>query len=426
MLSAAENQLITRTGPGTPMGELFRRYWLPAMLSSELPEPDCTPARLRLLGEDLVAFRTTSGQVGVLDTYCPHRNANLFWGRNEEDGLRCVYHGWKFDTSGNCVDMPSEPPASRYSDKVKTPAYPAVERGGVVWVYMGSRERTPSVPDLEWTRVPDSHRLATKRIQHCNYLQNLEGEVDSAHVSFLHSSMLPRAFDSGVSFTDYDRHPVFDVKETGYGLAISARRDAPDDQYYWRVTQFLLPTYTMIPATPGGSISFTATVPIDDTNMVGLTVTWHPDRPLDEEEVSRIRSWTGVHTEVDSRFEPLRNLGNEYLIDRAAQKSGASYTGIRGIREQDLAVQEDQRGPVSDRVREHLGTSDRAVIATRRRLLHQLAELARGVEPAEPFHPEAYAVRSAAFTDARSLGWEFAGARFFVADAGREGLLATP
>src|SRR4051812_36026594 len=310
MLGAEDNIAITHSGPGTPMGELFRRYWLPAMLSEELPGPDCTPVKLRLLNEDLVAFRASNGSVGVIDQYCPHRNANLFWGRNEEDGLRCVYHGWKFDIEGNCTDMPNEPEASRFATKVKTQAYQAIDKGGVIWVYMGTKERTPEVPELEWTLVPESHRIVTKRYQHCNYLQNLEGEVDSSHVSFLHSREVTRDFgnsgaaegDGSASFTDYDKHPVFSYKETDFGLSISARRDAPSNQYYWRVTQSPMPTYTMIPATPGGSVSFTAAIPVDDLNMVGFTVTWHPDRPLDDAETARIRSWTGVHTEVDDQF----------------------------------------------------------------------------------------------------------------------------
>src|SRR3954454_9320736 len=173
MLSIDDNKLITRVGPGTPMGEVFRRYWLPAMLSSELPHPDCPPVKLRLLGEDLVAFRMTSGQVGVLDTWCPHRNANLFWGRNEEEGLRCVYHGWKFDAEGNCIDMPNEPESSVFANKVRQPAYQAIDAGGVVWVYMGPKEKTPALPELEWTKMPEGHLWATKRVQACNYLQNL-------------------------------------------------------------------------------------------------------------------------------------------------------------------------------------------------------------------------------------------------------------
>src|SRR3954447_20198162 len=187
MLSAKDNAYITRVGPGTPMGNLFRRYWLPALLAEELPEPDCPPIRLRLLGEDLGAFRTPSGAPAVLDTWCPHRNANLFWGRNEEDGLRCVYHGWKFDAAGNCVDMPNEPASSVFANKVRITTYQADDRGGLIWVYMGDPARAPRVPDLEFNYVPENQRLVTKRLQHCNYLQNLEGEVDSSHVSFLHS-----------------------------------------------------------------------------------------------------------------------------------------------------------------------------------------------------------------------------------------------
>jgi hypothetical protein len=281
---------------------------------------------------------------------------------------------------------------------------------------MGPRELTPQVPELEWTLVPESHRLATKRIQRSNYLQNLEGEVDSSHISFLHSRAAGlTAANAGVSGTD--RHPVFDVKETEYGAAISARRDAGPDEYYWRITQFLMPTYTIIPADPGGTLSFTSAVPIDDENMIGLTVTWRPEAPMSEEDVGRIKSWLGVHTEVDERYMPLRNRSNQYLIDRAAQKRGESFTGIRGIREQDLAVQEDQRGPISDRKREHLGTSDLGVIATRNRLLRQVRELQRGIEPKEPHNARAYRVRSAALTEKRSVPWEIAAAEHLVAGA---------
>ena len=424
MLSKDDNALLTKTGPGTPMGEVFRRYWLPAMLSEELPSPDCTPVKLRLLGEDLVVFRDTSGRVGVIDQYCPHRNANLFWGRNEEDGLRCVYHGWKFDVEGICVDMPNEPASSVFANKVRINTYSGIDRGGLIWVYMGDRDKTPAVPDLEFNYVPESHRLVTKRLQHCNYLQNLEGEVDSSHVSFLHSrggaGGVGAAFGDGAGLNDFDRAPLFEFKETDYGLAISARRDAPENKYYWRVTQFLMPTYTMIPSTPGGSVSFTAAIPVDDYEMIGITVTWHPDHPLEQDEIDRIRSWTGVHTEVDAKFEPLRHKGNSYFIDREAQSRGESFTGIRGIREQDLAVQEDQRGPLSAREREHLGTADLGVISTRRRLQRQVRDLINGIEPLEPNRPEAYRVRSAAFTDEPTADWQTAGAAFMKANPPRD------
>src|ERR1700722_431035 len=183
MLSKEENELLTQTGPGTPMGELFRRFWLPALLSSELPEPDCAPVKLTILSEDLVAFRDSEGRVGVLERYCPHRGSSLFWGRNEESGLRCVYHGWKFDVTGSCVDMPNEPMESRFREKIRTTAYPTEERGGVIWIYMGPKDLHPQMPELEWTLVPENQRYVTKRITACNYLQNVEGEVDSAHVS---------------------------------------------------------------------------------------------------------------------------------------------------------------------------------------------------------------------------------------------------
>ncbi|MBV8084860.1 MAG: Rieske 2Fe-2S domain-containing protein [Chloroflexi bacterium] len=394
MLSAQENELITRVGPGTPMGNLFRRHWLPAMLSTELPEPDCPPIKLRLLGEDLVAVRLTSGQVAVLHTYCPHRNANLFWGRNEEEGLRCVYHGWKFDVDGNCVDMPNEPPTSNFASKIKQPAYQALDRGGFIWVYMGPRELAPEVPHMDWMDVPDSHRVVHKRMQMCNWLQNLEGEVDSSHVSFLHSNLGQDGMR--VIGGSQDRHPVFSVVETEFGLAISARREAPNNQYYWRITPFQLPSYTIVPGTLGGLYIFTGAIPVDDSTMMGMTVMWNPEQAIE-------RSMPIV--DVDDKFHAVENKGNDYKIDRALQKT-TSYTGIRSVRVQDMAVQEDQRGPISDRTTEHLGTSDMGVIATRRLLLKQARQLEKGIEPAQPHTPEAYHLRSLAITVDRAVPWE--------------------
>ena len=186
MLTAANNEAITHTGPGTPMGEYLRRYWIPALCSRELAEPDGPPRRVRLLSEDLIAFRTTSGEVGLVQNACPHRGASLFFGRNEEEGLRCVYHGWKFDVTGRCVDMPSEPAESNFKTKVTARAYPTIERGGFVWAYMGPAELQPVLPEYGWTLVPDGHVLTSRRIQECNYLQAIEGGIDSAHVPFLH------------------------------------------------------------------------------------------------------------------------------------------------------------------------------------------------------------------------------------------------
>jgi phthalate 4,5-dioxygenase len=413
MLSQEDNELLARVGPGTMMGDVFRQYWLPLLLSTELPEPDGPPLRVRALGEDLVAFRDSDGRVGLLDVNCAHRGASLFFGRNEEHGLRCVYHGWKFDLTGTCVDMPNEPAESDFKHKVRATAYPVQERGDVLWAYLGPAEDMPSPPELEWTRVPASHRMVTKRIQACSFLQNVEGEVDSSHVSFLHSKGATAA-SAGIedlrstlpNYMERDRAPRFFVLPTEYGLLIGARRDAETDSFYWRITQFLMPTYTMIPVPVGFPVSFTAATPIDDEHMQGFTVTWHPDRPLTEGERAQIQSWTGVHTEVDPRtFQPLRNKSNDYLVDRALQRSGRSYTGIRGIREEDLAVQEGM-GPIYDRTSEHLGSSDLAVIAMRRRLLEAVSALAeRGEMPYEARNVDAYRVRSAALVMPRDVTW---------------------
>ena len=357
------------------MGNLLRCFWQPFALASELPGADCDPLRVRLLGEDLVGFRDTSGAAGLIES------------------------------------------------KVKAVTYPVQERGGVLWAYLGSAQDIPRMPELEWTHVAASQRYVSKRIQVCNYLQNVEGEVDSSHVSFLHSKgAAPDAAgiqDLRSTLPDYmarDRAPRFFVLPTEYGMLIGARRNAEDDSYYWRVTQFLMPTYTMIPVPVGAPVSFTAATPIDDENMMGFTVTWHPERPLREDEIAQIESWLGVHTEVDPvSFKPLRNKSNDYLIDRALQRSGRSYTGIRGIREEDLAVQESM-GLIFDRTIEHLGSSDLAVIAMRRRLLEAVRALAeRGETPYESRMADAYRVRSAALVLPREVAWNEGAAEALVA-----------
>jgi phthalate 4,5-dioxygenase oxygenase subunit len=409
MLSQEENDLLCCTGPGTPMGNLFRRFWLPVALSRELPKPDCPPVRMRILSEDLIAFRNTNGKVGLLSRYCPHRGASLFFGRNEEGGLRCVYHGWKFDTTGVCIDMPNEPAECSFKHKIRQTAYPTREAGGVIWAYMGPQEIMPELPQLEWTLVPQNHVYVHKRFQHCNYLQNVEGEVDSSHVSFLHREFRPEKFNAAVAgqvllAQAKDTAPRFLVQETEYGLAIGARRNWDADQYYWRVTKFLMPSFTLIPSEAGSPINFTAAVPVDDKNMVGFTVTWLPDRPLADDDISTIESWTGAYAEVDPKtFEPIASRANDYLLDRAKQRT-ENFTGMRGIREQDIAVQEDQfGGPVTDRTKEHLGTSDAGVITLRRRLLNSVRNFQQGQEPPEPRKATAYRVRPIADIAYRNL-----------------------
>lgn len=387
MLSRADNELLTRVGPGTAMGNLLRCFWQPFALASELPQTESDPIRVRLLGEDLVAVRDSAGTVGLIAATA-----------HAEPDVR---------TNGRAV------------------TYPVVDRGDVLWAYLGpqSADARPAPPEFEWTHVPASHRLVTKRIQFCNYLQNVEGEVDSSHVSFLHSKA-PGAATAGIddlrsTLVDYmsiDRAPRFFVLPTQYGLIIGARRNADADTYYWRITQYLMPTYTMIPVPVGFPISFTGATPMDDVTMMGFTVTWHPDRPLTDGEVGAIRAWTGVHTEVDpTTFVPVRNKDNDYLIDRAVQRSGASYTGIRGIREEDLAMQESM-GPIVDRTDEHLGSADLAVISMRRRLLEAVRALAdHGEVPYEARQPDAYRVRSAALVLPRDARWEVASAEALLA-----------
>ncbi len=401
MLSREDNDLLVRVGPGTPMGNLLRRFWFPALLEEEVPVPDCPPVRLRLLGEDLVAFRDTEGRVGILGAYCPHRTAQMYFGRNEECGLRCVYHGWKFDVDGNCVDLPSEPPGSNFRDKVTIKSYPTVLRGGVVWTYMGPSDKTPELPAFEWSCLPDDRVGATKRLQECNWAQAYEGGVDSSHVSLLHANLDDAGEGNfGRPRDDYnrtDRHPVFDVRQTGYGMLIGARRDGEADSYYWRITQALMPFYTMIPPQMAGNdTAFEpygghAWVPIDDENTWTWSFGVHPHRAFTQEEYDLTASPTGRWGPIDGNYRPLLNRDNDYLIDREDQRT-KSFTGIKGVPNQDAGIQESM-GPVCDRTLEHLGTSDVAVIEWRKRILGMAKDLAKGIEPEEPFNGAAYNVR---------------------------------
>jgi phenylpropionate dioxygenase-like ring-hydroxylating dioxygenase large terminal subunit len=417
MLSHEENTLLTQTGAGTPMGAYFRRYWLPALLATELPAPDSPPVRTRLLGENLIAFRDSNGRVGLLDEFCPHRRASLFWGRNEECGLRCSYHGWKFDADGVCVDMPNEPPEYAFDSKMRTTAYPTREYGGVIWAFMGPPDRVPELPKLEWARVPAGHAYISKRFQEANYLQAVEGGIDSSHSNFLHATV--EAFRQAPSYIEkiknstnlrakyhfLDRAPQFTVKKTDYGLIIAVRRNAEADSYYWRLTQFLLPAHTMIPHQKGFSIHGHCWVPRDDRTCWVWTMSWNPERPLSTEEWEAIRNETFVHVNVDPvTFRTYRNAENNYLIDREEQRA-TSMTGIHGFASQDQAIQESM-GPLVDRTREHLGTSDTGIIAMRKLLLQEVRALKEGQEPFAARHGDVYWVRSASTVLKRDVEFE--------------------
>jgi phthalate 4,5-dioxygenase len=405
VLSTEENELLTRVGPGTPMGELFRRFWLPALLPSELPAPDCTPVRLRLLGEDLVAFRDSSGRLGLLEERCAHRCASLYYGRNEEDGLRCVYHGWKYDVEGHCVDLPSEPAESTYKQRIRLQAYPTREWAGLIWAYLGPPERTPELPRFEWTLVPDSHRHLSKWIQDTNWAQALEGEIDTSHLSFMHSwidqSASPYPPQRG-GLPWKDKAPRLTVKETDYGFAYGSRRSADDGQYYWRVTQFLLPTYSLTsnPQPPEGGRCW---VPIDDEHTWTFAYRYHPERPLTAEDQAKLDSGFLFPPKlVPGTFRPVANKENDYLIDRDMQRT-KNFTGIAGLNNEDRAIQESM-GPIVDRTREHLVGTDAAIIAARRLLLRLAQDLEQGIEPQAPHRGESY--RGRAF-DAFSSRGEF-------------------
>src|SRR5689334_4304920 len=268
MTTREQNEYLTQTGPGTPMGILMRRYWIPALLASELPEPDCPPARVKLLGEKLVAFRDTDGRIGLIDEFCAHRGVSLWFGRNEECGLRCPYHGWKYDVNGQCVDLPSEAETSGMRSRIKLKSYPCIELGDVIWAYMGPPALKPPLPGLEWAQVPSTHRFVSKRTQECNYLQAMEGGIDSAHVSFLHRYDLrsdPLHVSKGADLTS-KTDVAFEVIESPGGMVIGVRRPADEGHYYWRITQWIMPFHTMIPPHGDNALNGHAFVPTDDEN----------------------------------------------------------------------------------------------------------------------------------------------------------------
>ena len=388
MLTREENELLTRSGRGTPMGRLMRRYWMPALFSQQLPERDGPPVRVKLLGERLVAWRSTDGQVGLVDERCPHRGASLFFGRNEEAGLRCVYHGWKFGVDGTCLDMPSEPPQSQFRHKVKIGAYPCLERGGLVWAYLGPPELKPRFPDLEWTMVPPSHRHATRHIQECNWFQGFEGGFDSSHLRFLHRG--DTAGGTRVLPTRYE--PL----ATDYGMLFGSGRPAEDGGTWWSVEVMLMPFHKLIAFQPGRPRGAHMWVPIDDENCMIYSIEYRPDRSLTEQDIDRSLAYRYIHPEnLPGSDRCLLNKDNDYGVDRALQKSGESYTGLKGFGIQDCGIQESM-GPIADRTLEHLGTSDIHLIQLRRYMLKALKALESGV-PLPAGDPAAYRKRTAAF-----------------------------
>jgi phthalate 4,5-dioxygenase len=395
MLTPEENERITRVAPGTPMGKYMRRFWWPLALSSELPEKDGAPLRVRILGEDLVAFRDTEGKVGLIDAFCPHRRAPLFFGRNEECGLRCVYHGWKFDRDGNCVDMPSEPAGTTLQAKVKIVAYPTYEKGGVVWTYMGPKEIQPEYPDYEWTRAPSTHRYVSKTFENCNWLQGVEGGLDTSHSSFAHNNKL----GDRSNLRQHDKAPKIDVERTDYGYRYVSTRKV-DEGNYFRVYHYVMPSQQLRasiigyegvrnkPARLDGHIW----TPIDDytTFVYNVMCAPHAEDVLDPEAVEKREKAAGRGKDdtIPGTFRLKRNQSNDYFIDRQMQKT-QNFTGIVGVNTQDFALQEGM-GPICDRSKEFLGTSDKAIVALRRLLLEAVAANEKGEKSLRALDPATY------------------------------------
>src|SRR6266545_3148684 len=352
MLKREINELLTRTGPGTPMGELFRRYWLPALLAEELPENDCPPVRVKLLSERLIAFRDSDGRYGLIDEFCAHRGVSLWYGR--------------------CVEVPSEPEDSRFPQKVKLTSYPLVQVGDVLWTYLGDPVNQPELPEFEFVRVPSEQSYTSKRWQECNWLQALEGGIDSSHVSWLHSAGLKNdPLFKGSKANEYnlgDMKPFFEVVEVDGGLFIGARRNADDGRYYWRITPWVMPSFTMIPPRGNHPVHGHFWVPIDDENCWVFTFDYHSDRPLTPDELAAMRAGHGVHNEyVPGTYRPLQNKDNDYMMDREAQKRGETFSGVKGIAMQDASLQESM-GPIVDRTKERLVSTDAGIIKARQKL----------------------------------------------------------
>ena len=388
MLSKEDNERLTRVAPGTPMGNVFRRYWLPVLLSSELAQPDGAPVRVKLLGENLVAFRDTTGAAGLVDAFCPHRRAPLFLGRNEKGGLRCVYHGWKFHRSGECLEMPTEPRDSASKTKVRIKSYPVWEGGGMLWTYMGPPADQPPPPDMELTRAPATHRFVSRTVQDCNYLQALEGGLDSSHATILHNVTL-----GDMSWLDdYERTtPKLEVNLTDYGFQYSGTR-VVNGRYWVRVYQYIMPVTQVRgriapvrgekapPKVP--AISGHYWVPIDDvtTSVLNFSYSADPNIPMTGEFALASEADYGRAPEdllPDRRLK--KNSANEFMIDREVQKT-RTFTGIGGINTQDVAVQEGM-GPILDRSEEHLGSTDRAIVMMRRLLLEAIRTVEAGGRP---------------------------------------------
>jgi phthalate 4,5-dioxygenase oxygenase subunit len=385
VLTKQENDLLTRVVGDTPMGRLVRRYWFPALLAEDVAEPDGDPVPVRLLGEDLIAFRDTNGRVGLVDEFCPHRLASFAIGRNEECGITCIYHGWKFDVNGDCVDMPTEPEDKGFKNRVKIRAYPTREAAGMIWTYMGPPEQQPPFPNLRFNVMPKEHVGIVKVASRTNFIQSVEGAIDSAHSWFLHrGSSRDWAIRLAVSS---DTSPKLEAEDTPYGFRYAAIRkptENPDTTKYVRVTQFIAPFMAIIPPPLDVTqpIHCQIFVPIDDHNTNLFDVYFSQNETPVSSRAMREKLHAVRGVDLDEGDFLKGSKANRWLQDRAAMKAG-DWTGIPGFQNQDIAAQESMAGAggIVDRTREHLGMSDIAVIRMRKRMLENVAKHERGEAP---------------------------------------------
>jgi phenylpropionate dioxygenase-like ring-hydroxylating dioxygenase large terminal subunit len=454
MLSKEDNELVTNTDPGTPMGELFRRFWLPIALAEELPGPDCAPIRVKVLSEDLIAFRDSSGRPGLVDAYCPHRGAPMFFGRNEEDGLRCVYHGWKFDVSGACVDLPNAPEGETFKHKVQIKSYPCVDAGRLVFAYMGPKEKKPPFPEFEWTRMSLDHVYVTKFRLECNYLQAMEGDYDPGHGPFLHTTLddvhipnplypqarqqnqiqtfnrpmdpnepFPRAVGSRrVNETAKQSWGYLEDNDSGLWSIRGQEKDGKASAF---VSPWMMPIYCTAGIAGPNTYSTNMRIPIDQKSLMFYRLRWSyapiPEKDLDEYKHGEF-FYPAV---IPGTWTPRDNVHNDYNINRVAQKY-FTYSGIKTFPLQDIAMMENQWGPLANRELEHLTSSDYQIIYIRRRLLKTAKALAEGIEPSEPWHPEAYRYHTANVTIEGSLDEAVRQAKALASESRVEGAKVAP
>jgi phthalate 4,5-dioxygenase oxygenase subunit len=433
MLSHEDNETLVRVGAGTAMGRLMRLYWIPFLRSRDVPA-DGQPYLVRLLGEDLLAFRDTAGSVGLIEPACPHRGAPLVFGRNEQGGLRCIYHGWKFGTDGRCLHMPAEPANTPMLKKVKARTYPVRERNGVLWAYLGpDQEQPPELPAMEWNMVPEENVALSFRVQECNWLQALEGEIDSAHAAILHGRV-----DAGGSIDQWkqaeDLAPKFEVVQHDAGLHIASRRQTEGGaQNYIRVNQFLMPFWTLVPPfSQFPELSGHAWVPIDDEHTLCIMFSYHPAQPFYEKTRQLFKTGhngreTGHASEASFEAQPVTvpyrtywskfNRANAYgFSPEMAKKYNA---GLPGLWIQDAACQSGVT-PVYDRTKENLGTSDSGVARTRRVLLEAARKVQQDVRPVSSTDPAKFLVRAISITIPAGGDWMAHGKEFMRAEPGKD------